>query len=824
MWVNRLWANRVALLCLAYVTGLLLTGVSGKILGLPIAAIASLLAGAIVPVILRFAGRWLKWRSAPKPIWWLAAGLVGLLAALYFDWRQPQPAATDICRLLNSPNSGICAPIAAAVQPEVGQKFQVSGTISTVPRLTRSDRYKFQLEAAEVSAMLGEKWLIPQQAIGGSVYVTLPHEQGEALYPGLKVTVIGSLYKPQPALNPGGFDFQKYLAKSGVFVGLMGKDLQLNSAAQPSPPIAWALRQRIVRSQEAGLGETEGHLLSAVAIGKSAVDVSTELQDEFRKAGLTHALAASGAQVSLLIGVVIALTRRFGKAVQCAIGLGTIGGYIALTGAEASVLRAGIMGAFVLIALSLDRKVIPLGSLLAAATGLLVYDPALIWDLGFQLSFLATLGLLVTVPILSKWLDWMPSAIAPLFAVPIAASLWTLPIQLFSFSIFLPYSILINAIVGGLIAIVSLGGMASALLALVYPPLGSVSAALLHYPLWLFIAIARWGNQLPGSQYAIGTISPLQLILLYGLIGLIWQWKRLQPYWGLALLLGVSLVAIPAGVNAANLQQVTLLATAGDPVLVIQDKGTVLLINTGDEQETRFTILPFLQRQGINRIDGAIAPALKTADFASWQQIAAVVPIRAFYHQPASLPAIQRTPSHVLSRSPARSKGAKPTLVPSTSPAASAEAIAFQQAYAAFLKQLQALQIDPLRISVNQPLRWNSTTVKSLTADGAALHLGAIGQEWLLLNSLRSADYRRAKQGRLLPRSPMLWWKGHELDPALLQAIDPQVAIAPELRLKPNSVTQTWLNQHQVQVYPIAQTGALRWRDRGVHAAAESND
>ena len=806
-----MWANRVALLCLAYIAGLLLTGISGKLLGLPIGAIASLLTGAIVPLILRFSGRWLKWRSAPKPVWWLAAGLVGLLAVLYFDWRQPQPATNDICRLLNSASNGSCAPIATAVQPEAGHQFQVSGTIGTVPRLTRRDRYRFQLEAAEVTATLSDDPMIPRQAIGGSVYVTLPHEKGEALYPGLRVTVTGTLYKPQPALNPGGFDFQKFLAKSGIFAGLAAQDLQLNGAAQPAPPIDWAMRQRIVRSQEAGLGAIEGHLLSAVAIGKSAVDVSIELQDEFRKAGLTHALAASGAQVSLLIGVVIALTRRLGTAVKLAIGIGAIVGYIALTGLEASVLRAGWMGGVVLVALSADRKVKPLASLLSAATVLLIYDPRLIWDLGFQLSFLATLGLLVTVPILNQWLDWMPSAIAPLFAVPIAASLWTLPIQLFSFSIFLPYSIVINAIVGGLIAIVSLGGMASALLALLYPPLGSFSAGLLHYPLWLFMAIARWGNQLPGSQYAIGTISPVQLVILYGLIVLVWQWKRLQPYWWLALLLGMSLVAIPAGVNAANLQQVTLLATAGDPVLVIQDKGTVLLINTGDEQETGLTILPFLQRQGINRIDWAIAPALTAADFASWQQIAAAVPIRAFYYQPA--------------RSPARSRGSQS----GTSPSAESAAIAFQQAYVAFLKQLQAFQIDPLRMSANQTLQWGSTTVKPLTADGAALQIRVVDQDWLLLNSLRSADYRRAKQGRLLPRSSVLWWKGHELDPALLQAIDPQVAIAPDLRLKPNSATQTWLNQHQVQVYPIAQTGAIQWRggtqrDRGFVTTADFND
>ncbi len=766
-------------MCLAYIAGLLLTGLPGQFLGLPIGMIVLLAAGAIMPV----ARRLLKWRSAPKASWWLAATVVGLLGMLQFQRSLPQPAANDICRWLNSPHNGICQPIATAVQPEWGQQFEVKGTIATVPRRTRSDRYRFHLTAAEVAATQEGKALIPRQAIGGTVYVTVPLEQGEALYPGLKVAVAGSLYKPDPAANPGGFDFQKFLAKDGIFSGLTGQAIQL-AEIQPPPPLSWLLRQRIVRSQEAGLGAAEGHLLSAIAIGKSAVDVSTELQDEFRKAGLTHALAASGAQVSLLIVVVVTLTQRWSVIWRLAIGNGVILGYLGLTGAEPSVLRAALMGSAALFALSIDRKVKPLGLLLSAATVILIYDASLIWDLGFQLSFLATLGLLVTVPILSKWLDWLPSAIASLFAVPIAASLWTLPIQLFSFSIFLPYSVLVNAIVGLLIVLVSLGGMASALLALLYPPLGSFAAGLLHYPLWLFIEIARWGNRLPGSQYAVGTISPLQVLILYGLIVLVWQWRRLQPYWWLALVLGISLVAVPAGVKAASWQQVTLLATAGDPVVVIQDRGTAMLINIGDEPETRFTILPFLQQQGINQIDWAIAPALKPADFASWEQIAAAVPIRMLYHQPA---------------------------VPTAASEAASLAV-FQSAYAAFLKQLQARHSDQLRLSDSQTLRWKSTTIQFLSPGALKIQVG--DQSWLLLNALSPADYRRAKQGRLLPRSQVLWWRGRELDTAVLEAVSPKMAIAPQLRLKANSPTQGWLDQHQVQVYAIEQTGAMQWQGK----------
>jgi competence protein ComEC len=85
------------------------------------------------------------------------------------------------------------------------------------------------------------------------------------------------------------------------------------------------------------------------------------------------------------------------------------------------------MGCGALIGLVVQRKRKPLNSLLIAATLLLLFNPVWIWDIGFELSFLATLGLMVTVQPLIKRLDWLPPAIASLVAVPITASIWTLP-------------------------------------------------------------------------------------------------------------------------------------------------------------------------------------------------------------------------------------------------------------------------------------------------------------------------------------------------------------------------------------------------------------
>jgi competence protein ComEC len=129
---------------------------------------------------------------------------------------------------------------------------------------------------------------------------------------------------------------------------------------------------------------------------------------------------------------------------------------------QPAVLRAAIMGWAALVSLMVRRKTKPLGLLLLAASILLIINPLWIRDLGFQLSFLATCGLVVTVNPLVKKLDWLPQAIASLIAVPIAATIWTLPLQLHFFGIVPPYSILANIVTTPLISVITIVGVLSA--------------------------------------------------------------------------------------------------------------------------------------------------------------------------------------------------------------------------------------------------------------------------------------------------------------------------------------------------------------------------
>ncbi|MDY6783988.1 MAG: ComEC/Rec2 family competence protein [Cyanobacteriota bacterium] len=718
------------IVCLAYIIGLLSTGFlgfastpgtwqTGGLLALGW-VVGSAIAGIAVP---RF------WRTGPRFPLWLVAGGVAIGAIAYLQFRTPQPSPTDPSRLV----------------PQLPEEVTVRGTIIGMPTLNRSSKLRFLLAAEQVN----------EQAVSGKIYTTLPLLQGTGLVPGVAIALRGKLYQPQPPTHPGAFDFQSFLARQGVFSGLSGTLIE--------PPLKtpwgwWKLRRRIVRAQVRGSGSPIGQLVSSMVLGRRAVDLPFDLQDSFRQAGLSHVLAASGFHVSLLLGVLLALTRKLGARTRLGVGLVTLLAYIGLTGVQPSVMRAALMGAGVLAALSAERKVKPLGLLLLAAVVLLVVNPLWIWDLGFQLSFLATLGLIVTVPPLVKRLDWLPPAIATLMAVPLAASVWTLPLLIYVFNTIATYSLVVNVIATPLISLISLGGMISAAVALVFPPAGSAIAWLLYYPARVLLAIVQFFTQLPGSARAVGTISLGQLLVLYGLIALVWLVPWMQRRWGLAAFAAVLFVAVPVAYKHSTQFQVTILPAQPAPAIVIQDRGKVTAIATPDEETARYVLLPFLRNQGLNAID--LAVSTENTQGGGWGEVFANLRVKVFLG--SSQPQKRQS------------------------------------------EDIKRIQYEPFQIG--QGLKLGSTVVRVLSQEPPALQIQIQDRDWLLVGANTSTPEARDRFLQTLSQQQfdVLLWSGATLGSEALDMIEPKVAIAPSFTLPPQS-------QPQAQLYAIERDGTVQW-------------
>jgi competence protein ComEC len=755
------------IICLGYIIGLLFTAI-------PWGGVWMMLLGVVGAVI--FQRRRLilqkisqKTKTAPQllstiphPRIWLIAGVVGLLATLYFSLRVPQPGANDISKFVPSENNN---------QEQI---FIVRGEVVSTPRLTRSQRGQFWLQATKLDEVKNDKGSAgASKGVTGKLYVTVPILQATGLHSGQEIAVTGVLYKPKPPSNPGGFDFQKFLQQEGTFAGLVGRLVNVLHEEQHQWGW-WQVRERIVRSQVKSLGVPAGPLVSAMVLGSKAVDLPYDTRDVFVKAGLAHALAASGFQTSLILGVVLGLTKGFKESTQITLGSLALIIFLCLTGFQPAVLRAVIMGFAALIALGLKRKVKQLGSLLVAATLLLLFNPLWIWDLGFQLSFLATLGLIVTVPPLTQRLEWLPPAIASLIAVPLAATIWTLPLQLFVFGVVPIYSLLLNIVSTPLISVISIGGIVSAVVALIVPETGSVLAGVLHYPTdWLIKLVEFFGN-LPGNSYAVGKIGTWQLLAIYMLIILVWLIRWWQKRWWLAGFIALGLVLIPMWHSVNTLFRITVLAAGEQPVLVVQNRGKVTLINSGNEETGRFTILPFLQQQGVNQIDWAIAFDFEHNGSNSWLEVLQSLPIKVFYDcAPTQENALNR---QVIQQVVQKQKG-------------------FYQA-----------------LPVGQTISTDAIVAQLLNNELPILQMQIQGQYWLLVGNLKPTEIRQLVQTGGLPRPQVLWCPGETLK-ELVTTLQPQVAIAPSANIDQKALPEE--NQSQTKLYFTGRDGAIQWTANG---------
>ncbi|NCR56386.1 MAG: DUF4131 domain-containing protein [Microcystis aeruginosa LL13-06] len=522
------------------------------------------------------------WQSPPRKIW-LMGGLIAIFAVVYLEIRTPYPSANDISHLLKN---------------NVVNSIKITGNIISEIRLNRRENLQFWLEVKEFSLKN-----LPTEKSAGKLYVTLPNLAENQVYPGQEITIKGLLYRPRRANNPNAFDFANYLARQGAFAGLKGEII----IDKKSPTWGiWQIRQRIVEAQIQGIGQEKGTLLSSITLGRQAVNLPAKITDLFIKTGLAHILAASGFHVAILLGFVLTITRNLSPKQQFIIAITILIVYGTLTGLQPSVLRAILMGIGALIGLLYNRQVNSLGSLLLAATILLLWQPLWIWDLGFQLSFLATLGLIITVPLLKNKIDYFPNLIAEPIAISLAATLWTMPLLMFTFNSIALYSIPINIITTPLVTLISLGGVFTAFLGLIYPPLGSISASILYYPLELLLQITTFFSLLPFSTYSTGKLSLGVMLIIYICLTLICFNIWFRQRWHLIGLFILTLILIPIIYQHLTLTQVTVLATKSQPVIIIQNRGNTLLINGEEPATARYTVLPFLRQEGINQIQGAI--------------------------------------------------------------------------------------------------------------------------------------------------------------------------------------------------------------------------
>ncbi len=276
------------------------------------------------------------------------------------------------------------------------------------------------------------------------------------------------------------------------------------------------VRERSKSVFEASLPPISASLLMGIVFG-SKEHFPEEVFDALQATGVLHVIAASGMNVTfvsaaLLYGFGYFMRRQFALILGC---FGIIF-YLFLVGFEPSILRASIMGILAFGASLFGRQHVAAYAVLVSAAFMLLWQPGFLFDLGFQLSFLATLGIIFVKPLITLPQNFFTESITTTFA----AQVGTLPILLGVFGQFGLLSLLVNALVLWTIPIVMLVGSVAAILGLLIPQLGQV-IVLITLPFLTFFEFVilsfgqnSWVLQIPHMPIAVWVAYYLILIVI----------------------------------------------------------------------------------------------------------------------------------------------------------------------------------------------------------------------------------------------------------------------------------------------------------------------
>jgi competence protein ComEC len=361
----------------------------------------------------------------------------------------------------------------------------------------------------------------------GQVAIFLPHSpEADRLQYGQQLLIKGALTPPAKPANPYQFDYRRYLTLKHIqwqaylpegswqVIGLQPENALVAISLQVRKTLEAAFKTHILTKREATIA-------NALVLGVQD-DLDASLRDAYARTGTMHVLAVSGLHVGLLYGVLLFFLKhlRRGRKSRLVIFLfivGVVWFYAFVTGLSASVLRSVWMFSLVELGLLLRRKSSVLNTLAAVAMLLLMYDPNFLFDVGFQLSFLAVAGIVLLQPLFLKL--WYPEQklvrwIWELFAISIAAQMATFPLSLYYFHQFPVYFW-----VGNLLAVplTSLGlyiGVAFMLLFWL-PYANAFIGFLLKWNLWILNEFLLWLERWPYSVLEGFVITTGQVLALY---------------------------------------------------------------------------------------------------------------------------------------------------------------------------------------------------------------------------------------------------------------------------------------------------------------------
>ena len=430
---------------------------------------------------------------------------------------------------------------------------------------------------------------------------------------------------PPGKRNIGGFDYSRFLAARGISGTSNINPMQIynleGTSVFPLKETGYAIRRSILDSLYGSLPEKEASVVAGMLIGYTQ-DIPESMEESFRRAGLSHIMAVSGANIAFLLFPLMWLLKRLGfnRKWSSAISLPAMIFYVFATGMEASVIRAAIMAGITLIGMILWRQTDIYCSMAVSVILILLYNTFMLFDPGFMLSYLATLSLVVFhKPVFSRLPVKIPKFIRDTLAGTFSAQLGVVPVIAVTFNTFSVVSILSNLIIVPITGILTVAGALLAIFWVVIRPLCSLLGIIVSFMTDVILFVTQTISQFPWAELAIATpgvvlVAGYYVILLtirYGLPRLKKEYTgkllaAMLAVYGCFILISL----IPSGTLEIYFTDVG----QGDSCVIKTPSGKNILIDGGgsiNDEEHSYTgervVVPLLYDLGVTEIDVMIA-------------------------------------------------------------------------------------------------------------------------------------------------------------------------------------------------------------------------
>ena len=500
----------------------------------------------------------------------------------------------------------------------------ITAKVLSIPTNSHQDKTKFYAKVITVETNTTEETQINAKTL---VTINDKSNKFKEIKIGDTLKINGKVKLPQKAQNPSQFDYARYLQNRKTF-SLIYSQEDWEIISRNTGLIDSFLRKLndtrndIISIHAQNIKSPMLEILGGIIFGDDAVNPDEETKSAFINSGIFHILAASGMNVTLILGIWLFFARTLKLNYRFSIfsGILLILFYTCMTGFGPPIIRATLMLMLILIGKLIDREASTISLLFLVAFLMLLFNPLMLFDIGFQLSFIVTFGLILTAPLLVFEFKFKPiNYLLGACFIPVIAQLFAAPLQMFYFNTFAVYSVFANIAIIPVLSIVSFIGFISSIIALVKPisTLICYIADIVLNPLLVYVVkVANFFANLPNAIIYVKKPMLIQILLYFIVLILIFYVVSKKVYSKkIKIAIGVLFILfLLTFVPIKNKNPEVLFFSVGnaDSILLKSPSNDYFMIDTGkvgylkSATQAEYIMLKYFKDNGIKKLKSLI--------------------------------------------------------------------------------------------------------------------------------------------------------------------------------------------------------------------------